>query len=275
MNISDFETCWAERQPDRADMADFWTRRAESFNAHAGEADSSVYRQRLVEKLAAKVHIGKADTVLDVGCGPGRHALSFARLAGAVEGCDIAPGMIACAQQNALDENLSNARFTVLDWAGADLERLGWKKRFKLVFASRTPAIYNRSTLEKMTEASSGYCCLLTQVTSDNSVRRELAPLVDDASHEEFTRRGLYCAFNLLWLAGYYPEVEYQERSWDSQCPLDEAILMYTRHFNSRGQLSGEQQAALARRLSELSTNGMVRETGSSRVALLFWNARP
>ena len=92
--------------------------------------------------------------------------------------------MITCAQQNALDENLPNASFRVLDWAGADLERLGWKKRFRLVFASRTPAVYNRSTLEKMTEASSGYCCLLTQVTSDNSVRRELAPLVDDTSHD-------------------------------------------------------------------------------------------
>lgn len=256
-------------------MADFWTRRASSFNAHGGEADSSAYRQALVARVAARAGLGKQDAVLDVGCGPGRHVLEFAQLAGHVEGSDIAPGMIDCAKANAAEAKVGNAHFQVLDWAEADLDALGWKKRFALVFASRTPAIYDRSTLNKMTEASSGYCCLLTQVTGDNSVRRELASISGDDKREDMTRRGLFCAFNILWLQGYYPEVEYLERSWDSECSLDEAILMYTRHFNSRGQLSEGQQAAIADKLRTLSKNGYVREQGSSRVAMLFWKACP
>ena len=273
MDISLFDAYWADRQPDRSDMADFWTRRASSFNAHGAEADSSAYRQALVDKVAARAGIGRQHAVLDVGCGPGRHALEFARLASSVEGCDIAPGMIECAQANALEAKVGNASFRVLDWAAADLDALGWKKRFNLVFASRTPAVYDRSTLSKMTEASSGHCCLLTQVTGDNSVRRELTAIASDDKREDMTRRGLYCAFNILWLQGYYPEVEYLERSWDSECALDEAILMYTRHFNSRGQLTEAQQAAIADRLRQLSKDGTVREQGHSRVALLFWKA--
>ena len=181
--------------------------------------------------------------------------------------------MIECARANAAGALVDNVHFQVLDWAEADLEVLGWVKRFKLVFASRTPAIFDRSTLNKMTEASSGYCCLLTQVTGDNSVR--LAPIAADDRREDMTRRGLYCAFNILWLQGYYPEVEYLERSWDSECSLDEAILMYTRHFNSRGQLSEEQQAAIADRLREISRDGTVREQGHSRVAMLLWKVCP
>ena len=273
MDISIFDAYWADRQPDRSDMADFWTRRASSFNAHGAEADSSAYRQALVKKVAARAGIGRQHAVLDVGCGPGRHALEFARLAGRVEGSDIAPGMIECAQANALEAKVNNASFRVLDWATADLDALGWKKRFNLVFASRTPGVYDRSTLNKLTEASSGFCCLLTQVTGDNSVRRELAPIAGNGKREDMARRGLFCAFNILWLQGYYPEVEYLERSWDSECALDEAILMYTRHFNSRGQLTEEQQAAIADRLRQLSKNGVVREQGHSRVALLFWKA--
>ena len=87
------------------------------------------------------------------------------------------------------------------------------------------------------------------------------------------SRRGLFCAFNILWLQGFYPEVEYLERSWDSESSLDEAILMYTRHFNSRGQLTEGQQTAIADRLREMSRDGTVREQGHSRVALLFWKA--
>ena len=52
MDSSIFDAYWAERQPDRSDMAEFWTRRASSFNAHGGEADSSAYRQSLVAKVA-------------------------------------------------------------------------------------------------------------------------------------------------------------------------------------------------------------------------------
>lgn len=273
MNMNEFEAFWADRQPDRSDMAEFWSRRAQSFNSHSSEADSSTYRRNLVEKVAARANVGEADAVLDIGCGPGRHSLIFAGLAGSVDGFDIAPGMIECANENARQAGMENARFCVLDWERANLEQLGWQKRFQLVFASRTPAVYDRATLEKMTDASRGYCCLITQVTGENSVRRELAPVVGAANHDEYTRRGLYCAFNILWLQGYYPEVEYLERSWDSECPLEEAIIMYTRHFNSRGQLTAAQQAALAGNLRAMSKNGMVHETGSSRVGMLFWNA--
>ncbi|MFT3958649.1 MAG: methyltransferase domain-containing protein [Desulfovibrio sp.] len=273
MDIKNFETLWADRQPDREDMAEFWSRRAQSFNGHSAEADSSVYRRALVEKVAVRSGVGKGDAVLDVGCGPGRHALAFAALAGSVEGFDIAPGMIECANENARQAGIENFRFRVVDWEKADLEQLGWKRRFQLVFASRTPAVYDRPTLEKMTEASRGYCCLLTQVTGDNSVRRELAPVVGAANHDDYSRRGLFCAFNILWLQGYYPEVEYLERTWDSACPLEEAIVMYTRHFNSRGQLTEAQEIALADKLCAMSRNGMVHETGSSRVGMLFWSA--
>ena len=273
MEIKDFEAFWADRQPDRSDLAEFWSRRAQSFNTHSSEADSSVYRRNLVAKVAARAKVGKADAVLDIGCGPGRHSLIFAGLASSVDGFDIAPGMIEYANDNAQHAGVENVSFRVLDWDTVDLEQLGWQKRFQLVFASRTPAVYDRATLEKMTEASRGYCCLITQVTGDNSVRRELAPVVGATNNDDYTRRGLYSAFNILWLQGYYPEVEYIERSWDSQCPLEEAIVMYTRHFNSRGQLTEAQQAALADNLRAMSKNGMVHETGSSRVGMLFWNA--
>ena len=273
MEIKEFEAFWADRQPDRSDLAEFWSRRAQSFNTHSAEADSSAYRRNLAAKVAARAKVGKADAVLDIGCGPGRHALIFAEMAGKVEGFDIAPGMIEYANENAQRAGTENACFRVLDWDTVDLKQLGWQKRFQLVFASRTPAVYDRATLEKMTEASRGYCCLITQVTGDNSVRRELAPVVGATNDDDYTRRGLYCAFNILWLQGYYPEVEYLERTWDSECPLEEAIVMYTRHFNSRGQLSEVQEIALADKLCAMSKNGMVHETGSSRVGMLFWNA--
>lgn len=271
MDIKEFEAFWADHQPDRQDSADFWSRRAQSFDAHSGKADSSAYRRLLVEKTAARAGVGRQDAVLDVGCGPGRHALEFATLAGRVEACDIARGMIERARENAAQAHKDNVNFRVLDWAGADLAELGWERKFRLVFASRTPAVYDRGTLEKMTAASCGCCCLITHVAGENSVRRALEPVMGCGRDPEMLRRGLFCAFNILWLQGYCPEVEYMDRTWRSECPLDEAVLMYSRQFGSGSPLAPDQVTALTEGLRSLSRNGMVLEEGRSKVAVLFW----
>ena len=272
MDISLFEELWADQQPERSDLADFWNRRAASFNAHSKGAESGAYRRDLIEKLAARAGVDASSAVLDIGCGPGRHALAFAGLAGQVEGFDIAQGMIDCARENAVQAGADNTHFQVLDWAAADIAQLGWSRKFQMVFASRTPAIYSRETLEKMTSASCGSCCLITHVDGRNSVREALAPIAGKDKSREMTRRGAYCAFNILWLLGYSPEVEYLERTWESDSALDDAVLMYTRHFYSVSPLTEDQKTALAAELRKMSRNGRVHEKGYSKMALLFWN---
>lgn len=273
MDIKEFEEFWAERQPDQTDAAEFWSRRAPSFDTHSGKADSSGRRRQMVEETAARAGVEPEDAVLDIGCGPGRHALEFAALASRVEGCDIAQGMVERARANAASAKAQNVHFRVLDWAGADLAQLGWERKFRLVFASRTPAVHNRATLEKMTAASCGCCCLITHVAGENSVRRALAPIMGGGRDPEMLRRGLFSAFSILWLQGYCPEVTYVERAWQSACPLDEAVLMYSRQFGNGAPLAPEKTALLAEGLRKLSHNGVVREEGSSKVAVLFWKA--
>ncbi|MFM8304829.1 MAG: SAM-dependent methyltransferase [Actinomycetota bacterium] len=58
--------------------------------------------------------------VLDVGCGPGRHALALARRGMDVLGVDLAPEFVTLATDAAAAEGLS-ARFTVLDVRDLDL----------------------------------------------------------------------------------------------------------------------------------------------------------
>lgn len=274
MDISIFDELWAEKQPERSDLADFWNRRAASFNAHSKDAESGIYRRDLIEKLAARASVEADSAVLDIGCGPGMHALAFARLAGKVEGFDIAQGMVDCARENAQNAGMKNTHFQVLDWAAADIAQLGWSRKFQLVFASRTPAVYDRPTLEKMTASSCGSCCLITHVENRNSIKDALSKAVGIEKSGEMTRRGAYCAFNILWLQGYCPEVEYLERTWESDCTLDEAMLMYTRYFNSISPMTESQKAVFTDTLHSMSRNGTLHEVGYSKMALIFWKAQ-
>lgn len=266
-----FEELWVNYQPERAGAADFWDRRAPSFNDHVRRDASREHRRHLVGHMARKAQLGPSGAVLDIGCGPGSHALEIASLAGSVEGFDLAPKMVELAKENAARDGCANAHFQVLDWAKADIDSLGWRKKFQLVLASRTPAVNDRAALEKMIAASCGYCCMISQVDTRHSVRDRLKTLVDWDAHKERISRSFYCAFNLLWLMGYYPEVEYMDRAWESDSSLEEAELMYLRFFESMGPLSEQQRESLTRALTEISRDGRVHESVQSKVAIMFW----
>lgn len=266
-----FEDLWVDYQPERTGMADFWDKRAPSFNDHVRRDASREHRRFLVGHLARKAQLDPAVAVLDIGCGPGSYALEIAPLVGNVEAFDIAPKMIELAQNNAERDGCANAHFQVLDWSSANLDSLGWRKKFQLILASRTPAVNDRAALEKMIAASCGYCCMISQVDTRHSVRDHLKKLVDWDAHKERISRSFYCAFNLLWLMGYYPEVEYMDRAWESDSSLEEAELMYLRYFESMGPLTAQQKERLTGALAEISHDGRVHENVQSKVAVMFW----
>lgn len=67
-----------------------------------------------VEFVIEALGLAPGARVLDVGCGPGRHALALARRGMEVLGVDLAPDFVALATEAAVAEGLA-ARFAVLD----------------------------------------------------------------------------------------------------------------------------------------------------------------
>lgn len=67
-----------------------------------------------VDFILGALRLAPGAKVLDVGCGPGRHALELARRGYAVHGIDLSPEFIALAREAAAAADLS-ATFEVLD----------------------------------------------------------------------------------------------------------------------------------------------------------------
>lgn len=74
-----------------------------------------------VDFVVAALGLGPGDRVLDVGCGPGRHAVELARRGIAVHGVDLSPEFIALAETAASEESLP-ATFEVLDVRDLDVD---------------------------------------------------------------------------------------------------------------------------------------------------------
>jgi cyclopropane fatty-acyl-phospholipid synthase-like methyltransferase len=76
----------------------------EFFNGHAPEYETNCFTkntQAEVDFLFEELDLAPGMTLLDLGCGTGRHTVELARRGLQVTGIDVSPGMLAEARQNA------------------------------------------------------------------------------------------------------------------------------------------------------------------------------
>lgn len=271
MDLSDYEKAWKKHRRNREATQAFWDMRAEEFNDTGRSADGKRRLHQVMELLVSKGFLPQGGTALDIGCGPGKYALAFAKHVGSVIGIDLSPKMIQLARENAQDAGFDHLSFDVVDWEHADLEALGWERKFDLVFASMTPAIHSKETLEKMIAACRGACFLSTFVDRKDSVRDELRSLLGVEGGERDFGQTIYYGFNLLWLMGFRPEITYIDSGWERHYDLPKAISLYTTYMETIQPLNNEEKRRLSLFLEERSENGEIREKVDAKIAWMYW----
>jgi len=89
-----------------------------------------------------------SDTVLDVGCGPGRVSIPMAQRAASVTALDASPKMLEILGRNAADAGVTNIKTLLIDWE--DDESVDTVERHDIVIASRSPALGDIRLLSKL-----------------------------------------------------------------------------------------------------------------------------
>ena len=271
MDITYFEQIWSKKNTDKTACQSFWDGRAEDFNLRKQKNERDKRLDNVLELFASKEMLKEDGNVLDIGCGPGKYSVEFAKRAKSVIGTDISPKMIEFARENAQAEGLNNASFDTLDWEIADLKALGWEKKFDLVFASMTPAINCKTTLEKMVQASKGFCFVSTFVNRRDSLRDRLSSLLDwQGTHRDFSKT-IYCGFNILWLMGFYPEITYLDTEWENTYTLEKAVALYNAYYEMTHPLNVAQKKHLNTYLEEISENDQIKEKIEAKIAWMYW----
>ncbi len=271
MDINYFEQVWSKKKTDKTACQAFWDGRAEEFNEKKQKNRGDKRLNGVLELLVTKGMLKEDGCILDIGCGPGKYSVEFARHAKSVAGIDISPKMIEFAGENARVAGLENTSFNTMDWEAADLAALGWERKFDLVFASMCPGINSRSTLEKMVKAGKGFCFISTFVERKDSVRDALSSFIDWENAKRDFSKTIYCGFNILWLMGFHPEITYLDTEWENVYTLEKAVSMYTSHFEMSHPLSSGQKAYISEYLGKISENGHVNEKIDAKIAWMYW----
>jgi SAM-dependent methyltransferase len=265
-----FEEFWgASNQQDLFEVQKFWDLRAEEFNNIREEQKEKF---ELIQLLLSKGLIKNDYDVLDIGCGTGKYALELAKVAKHVIGIDISPKMIRYAEQNAKSMNLKNTNFKVIAWQNLNVKQMNWNKKFDLVFASMSPAISSKKDLIKMIEASRKYCFMSGFVYRKDKVKDELIKRIIGKERTKSFEKNIYCAFNILWNMGIYPEITYKDVVWNKKMSSEKATEIYTILLKKMAKNDDSIQTKVQAYIEEISNDGKIEESIEAKIAWMLWN---
>lgn len=271
MDIQYFEQLWREGRASGASEESYWDNRAEEFNNSVYSSTSEMRVNKIINFLSVNGMLTKESSVLDIGCGPGRFAVEFAKRAKNVVGIDISGRMLDFAVKNVQSQKLTNVSYKKLNWVEADIEANGWNKKFDLVTAINCPGIKDRNTLEKMMKASRKYCFLSNFVERTDSVRDFIVSEILKLEGSKFCSNTIYSIINILWLLGYYPSITYFDFEIERERTVEDAYAYYCSSIKMDGRLNNEQRNSIMDYLKKSSENGIIREKVRSKTALVYW----
>jgi SAM-dependent methyltransferase len=232
-DILRWSACWkattsaVHEEPDEKKLADAWDKRWEKRPETPGPGPDAEHMRRAAQEtidfLKESGFRPAGSTVLDIGCGPGVLSLPLAREGAEVTSLDISPRTLERLGETAKKENLSLTT-KACSWWSADIDELGLRNGYDLVIASRTPAINDAETLEKMMACSRKFCYYSSFLNvGENPVHRDILKLLNpEAENVEDRRKHAHNAYTMvfpfmyLYLFGYHPLVRLNDVQRDT-----------------------------------------------------------
>ena len=196
--------------------------------------------------------IGPEDSVLDVGCGPGRLIVPLAKIARSVTGIDAFAQMLNFARQNAQSAGLKNVKFLQKSWLDDDaLEAVG---KHDIVIASRSVGLGDIEKLNKIARKYAVLICFFEsslreiwqgflQGVADSEAQPHNAGTGEQKRREEESKNdrmfGYNVSFNMLYDMGANPNVRIMQDIYEKEFASREEAY---EHFRFAGEIPADKE---------------------------------
>lgn len=235
------------------------------------------------------------DSVLDIGCGPGRLIVPLAKIARSVTGVDAFAQMLNFARQNAQSAGLKNVKFLQKSWLDDDAP--GMIGKHDVVIASRSVGL---GDIEKLNKIAKKYVVLMCFFESslreiwqgflqgvaepkqrlDLSGRQNLASVRDineqkrrEEARENDRMFGYNVSFNMLYDMGANPNVHIVQDIYEKEFASREEAY---EHFRFAGEIPADKE-----RIYRANVDKYLMQTASgwrferrARSYVMWWDVR-
>jgi len=237
-NVKVLADCWkasamkAEKDEKIAEdrQAEMWSKRSGEFAKHVKDKRGQKRSREIIGLLETAGFKANGARVLDIGCGPGTLSIPLARMGADVTSLDIAPGMLEELRKYAKEEKLS-VHPMECSWWTADIDKLGFRKKFDLVLASMTPGVKDAETLDRMMACSKKYCYYSHFLGGGpHGANPEIRKILEGESGSRKRRPnghghgpGIAYPFMYVYALGYHPLVRFSHNRWKMEADWKEA----------------------------------------------------
>jgi len=210
--------------------------------------------------------LDQGSLVLDIGCGPGTYTLPLGEQAGKVVAMDTSANMLRMLNEEAQRQGLQNIRPYHANW-----NHINPQGEYDLVFAANSPAIHNRKTLLKISEASRRCCMLICYAGKETpALRHHLWQAVMGEKLQGNTSDISY-PFNILYREGFFPNLRFHRQEYSYTENVDRVLENYRVYFQIFGKKGLSVERILEDCVKEYSVNGLVQETVAYKQAVMWW----
>ncbi len=209
--------------------------------------------------------------ILDIGCGSGIYSMALAPKVQEAVGVDISPAMIQAAEQRSQALGLTNTDFQCINWREADIDALGFRGAFDIVFAHMTPAICGYDTFQKMCACSRNLCMLEKPTRRTNKIMDEAFRLVGIQRDAQQYQGEVPQIFTYLWYHDCCPRLFYRNETWTPRKTTEDMIAWCTDRALLEKELSPEERTLIRDYVTAQAQEGMVQEyTTTTRVTMIW-----
>jgi SAM-dependent methyltransferase len=263
---------YGQRQKDTDHVA-WWNRRAEGFAARYGGRKENDPRVDILGMIHGSSFFDPEAEMLDIGCGPGNYAIPLSRGFKKIVALDSSPKMLSILEERAGKMGISNIETVCTSWEDVDLDKMGWRGKFGLVAAIKSPGIRDARNLEKMIAASGAGCLFNGFITREDSSQADIWRLVFGEEKPPVPADAFY-VYHLAHAMGYLPSIRlrrYLRETREDIGTADRELNLLMSPYEDPAGLMGQE---IRRYVMEQSAGGKVRKTCRSEEGTIIWSIK-
>lgn len=262
------------------EQAEFWNKRwSESPKGKSLESK----QQRVDEVFGMLSEAGfkvEGARILDIGCGPGAVAIPFAQAGAIVTSVDISSTALERLRSEARGKGLSIETIEC-SWWTADIDKLGFRNKFDLVFASSTPAVKDSADFDRMMSCSRNFCYYSFHLQSgppSNAYHQEILQKIPikELPRNSSGKGSLFInGFMYLYLSGYRPLIRIKHNPRDVVMDWEEAADDTLKFLESTEPCSPDIKFKLHEYFKSAAVEGKFHAHHDWYSGLFVWNVNP
>lgn len=248
-----------------AHSVDLWEKRADRFKSNV-VGDKGKKRTGNVIKWIENQGISlEGMTILDIGAGPGAFSCAFAEKNAVVTALEPTNGMSSAIRERIETEKISDLEVVQMPWEAVDVEKMGWKKAFDMVFVSMCPGVHNAELFEKAMSCAKKYVYFSGWAGRRDS--EAFGELWNELYGEEMPIWRSDIIYNLNWLyaQGYNLAFEVQQDVQPEESSVEDAVEELMSRLSFHGKDTTGLQEKVAAFVSERSDAGVFTTNAISR----------